>query len=265
MHEELIARLGEVGLTRNEALAYVTLLEDGDEGGITGYEVAARSGVPRSAVYAILRRLEAAGAAFPVGQDPARYLPVPPERFVEHRRREQATHLDQLAESLRRLPPRAAPEPIWVLGRYDEVMARAEQMIRAAQSAVYLSLWARELAALLPALRSLDGRKLHRVLHGPDAIPELPPGFHAWIDDLAAAPGKTGWSHKLLVVVDHREALIGGAEPEADNQAVWTRNPSLVDVATNHIILDITLLSQRTGRPCGDAVSPMIRPHLPRR
>lgn len=265
MTEELIARLGEAGLTRNEALAYLSLLEDGDAAGMTGYEVAARSGVPRSAVYAILRRLEQAGAAFPVGQEPARYLPVPPDRFVEHVRRERATSLDQLAEALRRLPPRAAPEPIWVLGRYEEVMERADQMIRGARSAVYLSLWARELDRLLPALRALNGHKLHRVLHSPDRITALPGDFHAWIDDVTGDSEKARWSHKLLLVVDHREALIGGAEPEADNQAVWTSNPSLVDVATNHIILDITLLSQRTGRPCGDAVIPMLRPHLPRR
>ena len=36
----------------------------------------------------------------------------------------------------------------------------------------------------------------------------------------------------------------GGTEPDADNHAVWTPNPSLVDVATNHIILDITLMAR---------------------
>jgi len=65
------------------------------------------------------------------------------------------------------------------------------------------------------------------------------------------------------VVVDRREALIGGSEPDADNHAVWTTNPSLVDVATNHIILDLTLMSQRSGRSCDADVAPMMRPHLP--
>jgi hypothetical protein len=65
-------------------------------------------------------------------------------------------------------------------------------------------------------------------------------------------------------VVDRREALIGGAEPGADNDAVRTTNPSLVDVATNHVILDLTLLAQRAGRSCEADVAPMMRPHLDR-
>ena len=61
-----------------------------------------------------------------------------------------------------------------------------------------------------------------------------------------------------------REALIGGTEPDADNHAVWTTNPSLVDTATNHIILDITLMARDRDREadCEAVVSPMMRPHL---
>ena len=46
MHETVIAMLTETGMTRNEALAYVTLLEDDSTHGLTGYEVAARSRIP---------------------------------------------------------------------------------------------------------------------------------------------------------------------------------------------------------------------------
>ena len=45
---------------------------------------------------------------------------------------------------------------------------------------------------------------------------------------------------------------MGGADPDADNHAVVTTNPSLVDVATNHIILDITLTSR--GKSAGEAI-----------
>ena len=62
MQEELVALLTALGLSRNEAFAYVTLLEEPSSEGCTGYEVAARSGVPRSAVYTVLARLEETGA-----------------------------------------------------------------------------------------------------------------------------------------------------------------------------------------------------------
>ena len=78
--DALVGELVAVGLTRNEAVAYVTLLES--EGAVTGYEVAQRSGIPRSAVYSVLRRLEEAGGAFLAGADPARYVACDPVRFV---------------------------------------------------------------------------------------------------------------------------------------------------------------------------------------
>ncbi len=45
---DLVDRLVETGLTRNQSLAYVTLLADDGGAGLTGYEVGARSGVPRA-------------------------------------------------------------------------------------------------------------------------------------------------------------------------------------------------------------------------
>ena len=264
MHEAAIAQLTELGLTRNEALAYLTLLEESAEEGATGYEVASRSGIPRSAVYSVLRRLEESGAAFCTGEKPARYLPTAPDRFVAQMRRTNQARLERLSESLDRVPKRARPEPIWSLSRYEEVLGRAETMIRGAQHSLYLSLWSRELERLLPAIESVADRDLHRVLHSPDVIGECPPGFSCWTDDAASenGNGKAAWSHKVLVVVDRQEALIGGSEPAADNHAVLTTNPSLVDMVTNHIILDITLLARRQDRDCSADVSPMMRPHL---
>jgi hypothetical protein len=175
-------------------------------------------------------------------------------------RRGTLSRLQSLGDALNALPKRVMPEPIWILSRYDEVMARAEEMIRGATGSVWLSAWPRELARLGPAL-ALAPTNLHRVLHTPTPSPSPPPGFSVWADD-APANTKAGWAHKLLLVIDRREALLGGAEPEADNQAVWTTNPSLVDVATNHLILDITLLAARQGQDCAAVVAPMMMPHL---
>ena len=171
--------------------------------------------------------------------------------------------LDAVAEALRALPQRTRPEPVWIVRRYDEVIARAREMIGHARESVYLSIWRREIEALAPALAEIAGRDLHRVLHCPEPLPDKPRGFSAWVDE-RTDPTKLAWSHKLLVVVDRREALIGGSEPDVDNDAVWTTNPSLVDVATNHIILDLTLMSRATGRDCESDVAPMMRPHLDR-
>jgi len=211
----------------------------------------------------VLRKLEAGGAAFSTGEKPARYLPTAPDRYVHQVRSRTLQSLDRLDVLLDRLPKRAIPEPVWIVSRYDEVMEKVRSMIQGAQESVYLSMWGREVEEIRGALESTAGRDLHRVLHCPGQLDEPPTGFSFWRDDLASDAQKAGWSHKTLLVVDHREALIGGTEPHADNHAVVTANRSLVDVATNHIILDITLLAQRTGVDCAQDVGPMMRPHLP--
>ncbi len=262
MHEIVIAKFMELGLTRNEALAYVTLLEDSGNGGLTGYEVAARSGIPRSAVYTVLRKLQDSGAAFSMGNEPARYAATDPQKFVDQMRRSMVARMESLSEQLGKLPKRARPEPVWILHKYADVMARIDTMIRSAERSVYLSIWPRELAQILPSLQAVAEQPLHRVLYSPAEDMACPPGFSCWVDSLGDDVAKAAWSHKALVVVDHREALIGGTEPLADNQAVWTTNPSLVDAAINGIIMDITLLARTTDRDCTDVVSPMMRPHL---
>jgi len=259
----LIAQLTEVGLTRNEAIAYLCLLEAEDVDGLTGYEVAARSGVPRSAVYGVLRKLETAGAAFASGDKPARYVGVSPKQLVEGMRARDRVRLDRLDDALSRVSVRERPEPVWILSRYDEVMERLETMVRAATESIAISGWRREMEAIAPTLARLDLRSVHCVMHVPDGWPDAPAGVSVWSDpNFLDDERKAGWSHKLLAVTDRREALIGGAEPDHDNHAVWTTNPALVDVATDHIILDVTLLSRMLGEDCADDVSPIMRPHL---
>ena len=256
-------QLVQLGMTRNEAVAYLTLVEDESTDGLTGYEVAARSGIPRSAVYAVLRKLEESSAAFAYGTGPVRYVAIAPADLVDHMRRTTATHLDGLADSLGRLPKRSRPEPVWILRRYDEVLGRVATMIRTAERSLYLSVWPRELDVVRDDLAAAAARGLHLVLHVPMPVTLELGGASIWLEERTGDEAKELWSHKALVVSDRREALIGGTEPEADNHAVWTTNPSLVDVATNHIILDITLMAQRQGRDCSGDVAPMMRPHLP--
>ena len=261
MREQATAQLVELGLTRNESLAWLCLLEAEEPLGLTGYEVAARSGIPRSAVYGVLRKLAEAGAAFSTGDKPARYAPVPPREFLTQVRRQTETRLDALSANLQQLPSRTRPEPIWIVSAYRDVLARMDEMIRHAKTSVALSIWARELDAVRPAIDSLPD-SVHRVLHSIDPIPSPPAGVSCWVDAPPSDDHKVDWSHKVICVIDGAEALMGGAEPEVDNQAVVTRNPALVDIATNHIILDVTLISRRTARDCSHAVGPLMRPHL---
>lgn len=259
--ERLVERLGELGLTRNQSLAWLTLLTDDSGQGLTGYEVGARSGVPRSAVYKVLQQLEEAGAAFPVGQEPQRFVAAAPDQWVDGVRRRTLTRLDDVDRALRALPRPSRPEPVWIVRSYDEVLDRARELLRSATQSVALSAWSREVELLRPVLAELAPRPIHRVLHCPEPLAAPLPGWCCWTDELD--PGKAHWSHHLLLVVDRRAALTGGAEPNRDNDAVHTTNGSIVDLAVNHVVLDVTLLARRTGRPCDLDVAPLMRPQRP--
>ena len=65
MEAILISQLSEFGFTQNEAKAYLTLLQHHPA---TGYEVSQYSGVPRSAIYNILRKLELGGIVYVEGE-----------------------------------------------------------------------------------------------------------------------------------------------------------------------------------------------------
>lgn len=257
----LVEQLVKLGLAGNEALAWLVLVEADSGEGLTGYEVAARSGVPRSAVYAVLRKLEAVGAAFSYGQEPLRFAANDPGRWLDGIRRQTDQRVAEVSAGLAALPKHQRPEPIWIVSRYEDVISRIDRLIRSAERSLYLSLWPRELELLLPAIREVADRPIHRVLHSPAPTSLVLAGFSAWIDDTDDTR-RASWSHKALVVIDRAEALIGGTEPGADNHAVVTRNPSLVDTATNHIVLDITLMARARGLDPAEVVAPMMRPHL---
>lgn len=262
MRASVVDALTALGFTRNEALAYVALLEHPTDEGATGYELAARSGIPRSAVYTVLQRLEQSGAAFRTGGEPARYIPTSPERLLRQLGEDAAGRLGRLEEELARLPARERPEPIWILSRYGEVMARAEAAIRGARSSVHASIWPREIEPLRAALEAASARGVGGVIHCPDPMERPLPGFRCWAQSSFEPTGRSTWSHRILLVIDRDRALVGGAEPELDNQAVWTANPSLVDVAMHHIVLDITLLARSQGRDCSSDVAPMMNNFL---
>lgn len=255
---ELTDQLTELGMTRNEALAWLALLS-GPEEGCTGYEVAARSGVPRSAVYTVMRRLEESGAAFAVGDGPTRYVPTSPEQLLRGLRESHRQRLQALELSLAGIEKRDWPEPIWMVRDYAAVLERIEGLARSAERTLYCALWSREIKRLRPALEAAT-EHAEVVLYCPDGVPPLA-GVDSWSDALDDE-AKANWSHRALVVVDRRQALIGGTEPLADNQAVVTTNISLVNVAADHIIMDITRLAAKLGRDPTPTVSRMMRPHM---
>jgi sugar-specific transcriptional regulator TrmB len=257
--DDILDALTALGFSTNEARAYRGLLV---ESPATGYEIAQRASIPRSAIYAVLKRLEDDGLVARVEENPARYSPLPPSDLMTVLRRRFDVSLRSLDDSIHSLRPPPPPVDLWNLAGYDEVMDRADAMIRAAKEHVFLSIWRREALHLLPALTTAHEQHVRIITFSFCQIEELPGRIYSYA--LAEADLEAFWKHKLILIVDRKRTLMGATEPKEKSEAVVTGHPAITEVALNNIALDITLLSQRKNVDVSESMVEMLGDRLGR-
>jgi sugar-specific transcriptional regulator TrmB len=255
--DDILDSLSALGFSTNEARAYKGLLV---ESPATGYEIAQRASIPRSAIYAVLKRLEDDGLVARVEESPARYAPLPPQDLLGVLRRRFEGSLKGLDEAVRRLRPPPPPVDLWNVSGYEEVLDRAESLIQAAEKFVFLSVWRREAERLLPALEAAAKRKVKLITFSFCALDDHPGRVYSY--GLEEQDLEAFWKHKLILVVDHNRTLMGGAEPGDKSEAVVTGHPAITEVALNNIALDITLLSQRKKLDATESMIEMLGDRL---
>ena len=255
--DDILDALAALGFSTNEARAYKGLLV---ESPATGYEIAQRAGIPRSAIYAVLKRLEDEGMVARVEETPARYAPLPPGDLLGVLRRRFDRSLEELDASLRRLRPPPPPVDLWNVSGYSEVLERARTLIDAAGEHIFCSIWRREATRLRPAFEAAAKRKVKIITFSFCALDEQPGRVYSY--QLDEKDLEAFWKHKVILVVDHARTLMGGAETEDDSDAVVTGHPAITEVALNNIALDITLLSQRKKLDASESMVEMLGERL---
>ncbi len=250
---QLIAALQAVGFTANESKAYLTLLQKNPA---TGYEISGRSGIPRSAIYEILKRLETMGVVSVIDTNPARYIPLPPEQLFEHLEAEFQHNLQNLKQSLKNIKSQWEAGDLWNIRGYENMISRASAMLQHAQESIYLSIWKDEYERLLPFLEDAHQRGVTIVIFSFCDLPKTVGKVYSY--NLSSEKLKRIWSRKILLVTDQKEALLGGVENLPGNKVAWTKNSAIVSIALNYIILDLTLFGQRFNLDLSDVVSDML-------
>jgi len=248
--ERIVHTMKQLGFNASEGRAYIALIKNHPA---TGYDVSARSGVPRSAVYNVLRRLEAQGLVNSIQAKPALYVPLEPDRLTALLENRLTGTLDDLRGALGALVDRVAPSSTWTVQGYDAMIEQARNLIRNARRYVYASIWGREALLLEVALRDAVSRDVEVVLFSWTPLPEGT-GRHFTYgiqeEELARY-----WRNKVILLCDHRDALVGGAEEKLENRAVVTSEASLLEMAASNLVLDITLYGERTGVDTHDVVT----------
>lgn len=248
MLDKISQKMCELGFTGYEAKAYVSLLQQYPA---TRYELSKNSGVPRSAIYDVINRLESYGAVSVISTQPEKYVPLPPEQFLRMLEQRFSQKIEVFRKSLSEIKIKMEPEQLWNLSGYQNLVSKAREMIQNAQESIYLSAWRSEVLELEKYLKEAETREVKVVIFSFTQIPEI--GFN-YCYQMTEKELEKVWDHKIVLVRDHEELLMGEMNKVVEKKVAWTLNKAIVQIAENYIILDITLFGIRAGVDVRDAV-----------
>lgn len=238
--QSVITELQRLGMSGYEAKAYVALVAAGSP--LNGYEVAKRSGVPRSTVYETLGKLVSRGAAYEVraGEASVGYIALPPTALLDRMRREFEASMDALRDAL---PEVATPPQVRLVHSLTDrasLLARAEDVVAAARNDLFLSGWPAEIGALKPGVRraEAEGVDVSVVAFGedPDPVGNTTPHRFSTPEVVLENLG----CRLLVVSADREQAVIGGVV-DGDAWGVYTDDPAVVLVAVEYVRHDIAM------------------------
>ncbi len=243
--------LTHIGFTEYEAKVYLALLR---ESPATGYQISKASGVPRSMVYDALSRLHARGAVLESVEDRATlYRPIAPELLLERHEDNHRQLLSDLREGLNTLYTATDDERIWTITGQRLTLTYAAQMIREAQSEVFLVLMDEDIDTLSPEIRSAceRGIPVSTLLLGERDLKYGNVAHHPPLESKLQ-----GISDTLLVVSDNKETLI--ASKRREMMATITRNANLVLIARQFVWME--LFTQRVYAQLGNDLLSKLEP-----
>ncbi|MCY8234959.1 TrmB family transcriptional regulator [Priestia endophytica] len=245
--ERLIDYLMEIGFSKNESKAYLSLLKQSP---LTGYEISKQSGVPRSMIYQAINKLVAHGAINELRSDPLTYTPVPPKEFIGRLRHQKEETFNYLQENLEQIQH---PPEVHVIRHIEErsaVIERMKELIFKAKHEVWLSIWDSELHEIEPyAKKATESNvELYSLLFNCQPTNHFGRAFYH--HPSTANIEEQRMNQRLTIVIcDDKEVLIAGFSKDTVPSAVHTQDPMLVLLAKEYIRHDIMMkvMSEHTS------------------
>lgn len=250
--EQIEQRFKVLGFTAYEAKAYLALLRQNP---VTRYELSKNSGVPRSAIYDIIRKLENLGAVSALYVQPEKYVPLPPDQLMKLLEQQFNERISEAKQSLKKFNTDIEPGHLWNIVGYKNMLHKAREMINRSQKSIYLSLWQRECRLLREDIIQAAQRGVEIIAF---SFTPLDINYERVFSyNIPDKELNKIWDRKIILVIDKNELLMGEADDKHNKKTAWTDNRAIVDIATNHMILDITLFGLRKKVDVGDTVTAM--------
>ena len=251
---DVVDALAALGFNLNEGRAYSALLRLGPS---TGYQVAQRAGIPRSAVYTALRRLVSAGAARSIPGGPERFVAAPADALIALLTKRFQSSSDSLRNAISHMDVAPAVPDAFSVRGYGRVMEEAARVIGSATQTLAVSGWPRELCAVADDLRAADQRGVYAVLFSHTKLTKEIAGMH-FSYGLAQEALEAFWQHRLVIVADDKHTLVGATENANSDTAVLSETPAIAEFAVGQIALDITLLALRHHHDVSDVMARLL-------
>jgi HTH-type transcriptional regulator, sugar sensing transcriptional regulator len=266
---EISDDLRALGFTDYETRAYLALLQDSPA---TAYQVSKESGLPRANVYPALESLTKKGAAQPVTETPARYVPVPPEILFNRLAQDVDAQCRRVAGKLSRLRQHNGEEYVWSLKGDEAIRDKIENMIESSRGHIWIKAHIRMLEAHRDALLRAAARGVQVVLilfGDPESLAEfaLDPPSRVYMHEGNGL--EVGLANTLITVTrDFEEALT--VNTIEGGFGAYTRNVPVVNMAESLIRHEIYLaeifgrFGQQIEAAFGPALVSLRRNYLPK-
>ena len=239
IEREISTLLERFGFSANAAKAYLSLVKSNPA---TGYEVSKYSGIPRSAIYGTLTNMEKMGIVSAEGGTPKKYIPLSPSSLIDHLQNLHDHQVEYLKLALDKMEMDEEAFDFWHIHGYDNLIYKMREAVNSASTLVIINAWNNEVEKLKKELKTAEARDVNIVIFSFSRI-KKPIGTTISYD-LDEKDLNEIWKPKVVLVVDNKLTIMGSSSQQSA-RAVWTSNPAIMKIASDYIILDITLAGQR--------------------
>ncbi len=224
---DLIAALKNIGFTQQESIIYITLCKHGE---LTGYEAAKLSGISRSNAYAALSSLVDKGSAYIIEGTSIKYIAVSKDELINNVTRFFNHNLDVIKEGLDFSP--ITNDPYVTIANTKHIIDKLKNMITTSKNRLYFCATNEILDTFHDEIIDAANRHIKIVILSPEE-----PSFHH-------DKYYTTFSHESIkLIVDTEEVITGTL-----NQALYSRNKTLVRLIREAIINEIELIDMRHNK-----------------
>jgi len=232
----ILEGLMKFGLTRQEAVIYLTLYKNSE---MTGYEVAKLTGISRSNVYSALSGLADKGAAYLEEGSTSRYRSVPVEEFCANKIRELSREKEYLVHNI---PATKEKEVGYItISGCQNIWNKAENMIREAGMRIYISAAWKVIEKLQDELFKALEKDIKVVL-----ITDKEPDHELWRKKGICYIGSER-GNDIRLIIDSTYALTGEIKDSPDVTCLYTGQENFIRVFKDALSNEIKLIQLRGG------------------